>query len=130
MTTMPSSRDPVKTARCHPRALVGRQARRRDLDEELATYLEEAAQDTMRREGINYEAALRQARAEMGSMEAIKDEVQSAGWESIVDTLWRDVRYSLRQLRRSPAFAFMVILTLALGSAPTPRSLRSYRPSC
>jgi hypothetical protein len=36
------------------------------------------------------------------------------GWNS-VGTLWQGVRYSLRQLRRSPGFAAVAVLSLALG---------------
>ncbi|HEU4692775.1 MAG TPA: ABC transporter permease, partial [Vicinamibacterales bacterium] len=44
-----------------------------------------------------------------------KDAVRDVGWESLVESIWQDVRYALRGLRRSPAFAAVAILTLALG---------------
>lgn len=87
-----------------------------ELDEELRSYLEAATEDKMRRRpGLTYSEAMLAARLEMGNMESVKEEVRSAGWESALDSLWKDVHYGMRQLLRSPGFAFVAILTLALG---------------
>jgi predicted permease len=67
------------------------------------------------RSGMSQEQALRAARVEMGSAEAVKEEIRSAGWESTLETFWQDIRYGLRQLKRNPGFTLVVVLTLALG---------------
>ena len=65
--------------------------------------------------GMTPEDARRAARVEIGSIEAVKDHTRDVGWEAMVEQTWRDVRYAARTLRRSPAFAAVVVVTLTLG---------------
>ena len=73
-----------------------------------------AAEEKMNN-GMNRKEALRAVRLERGSLELSKEIVRSGGWESIVDTLWRDVRFGLRMLRKSPIVTAAAILSLALA---------------
>jgi predicted permease len=96
------------------RALLHRRQTERDMDEELRAFLDAAAERRMRR-GMPEAEARRAARVEMGSMEAVKDEIRAAGWESAVEALWTDLRYSVRVLAKASVFTSVVVLTLALG---------------
>src|SRR5688572_8092414 len=96
------------------RGLFGKDRLERDLDDELRAYLDAAIERKMR-DGLDRDRATRAARVEMGSVAAIKDFTRDAGWEVALETIWRDLRHGVRTLRRSPAFAALAILTLALG---------------
>ena len=85
------------------RSLFRKEQVDRELDEELRAYQEMAADDKMK-EGMSRKEALRAVRLERGSLEVSNEIVRSGGWESIVDTLWRDVRFGVRTLRKSPGF--------------------------
>ncbi|HTE44034.1 MAG TPA: ABC transporter permease [Gemmatimonadaceae bacterium] len=96
------------------RTLVRKNDVERDLHDEVEQYLEMATQAHVR-DGLAPDAARRAARIELGGVEATKENVRSSGWDASVETLIRNIRYSLRALRRNPAFTIVVVLTLALG---------------
>ena len=96
------------------RTLLWKRHHEQDLDDELRAYLEAAVEQNMAA-GMSREEALRAARISLGSLEATKDAVRDVGWESRLESVWQDVRYAFRGLRRSPGFAAVAILTLALG---------------
>jgi macrolide transport system ATP-binding/permease protein len=85
-----------------------------ELDEELRGFLELAAEEKMK-QGMSRKGAFRAVRLERGSLEVTKEVVRSGGWEFFLETCWQDLRYGLRQLRRSPGFSVLAILCLTLG---------------
>jgi predicted permease len=85
-----------------------------DLSEEMRLHLEERVEQ-LQREGLSLHEAERRARIAFGNV-ALMEERSRAVWQwPSVESMWGDVRFVVRQLRRSPGFTFAAVVTLALA---------------
>jgi predicted permease len=85
-----------------------------ELQEEINAYLEEEAAENMAR-GIPPDEARRQARIRLGNCQRVRETVWKQNTVTIIDNLWRDLRYATRTLARTPAFAIISIIVMALS---------------
>ncbi len=71
--------------------------------------------DELMEEGMSRDKAERTARREFGNVTLIEERSREAWQWPTVESILSDVKFSLRQFRKSPGFTFVVVVILALG---------------
>ena len=85
-----------------------------DLNEEMASHLEFAIEENLRR-GLTPEEARRQAMIRFGGVMQAKEQQREARGLPGLDIFMQDLRYACRILLRDKSFTLIAVLILALG---------------
>jgi predicted permease len=97
---------------------IGNLFRRRSLeseiDAEIRAHIEMRTQDNVAA-GMPLAEAQRDAMVRFGGRTAMKERVTGADAALVLESVWSDLRYACRQLRKNPGFGVTAISVLALG---------------
>jgi predicted permease len=104
----------LENLRLRARFLFRRRVVEREMDEELRFHIEKEIEENLR-EGMSPAQARRRALVAFGGEERYREQIRDARGVRPLEDLMRDIRYAVRQLRRTPLFSTVAVVTLAVG---------------
>src|SRR5258705_3163724 len=96
------------------KGLFQKDARERDLTDEIESHLQMHIDDNIRA-GMSPEEARRVALMKLGGMDQAKEAYRDRATIPFLESVVQDLRFTLRQLRKHPAFTFTATVMVALG---------------
>jgi len=96
------------------RGVFAKDALESDIAQEIESHLQMHIDDNLRA-GMSPEEAKRVAVMKLGGIDATKEAYRDRSTIPILESTIQDIRFTLRQLRKNPAFAITATLMVALG---------------
>ena len=85
-----------------------------ELQDELQAHMVMRAQHNMA-DGMPEEEARLKARRQLGNPALLMEQMRRQDTLQGLESVWQDVRYGLRQMRKSPGFSVMAVLIVTIG---------------
>src|SRR5215813_7949162 len=104
----------LRQTRARWRRFLRRRQLDRDLEDEIRFHLEMRARWN-REAGLSPEAALIAARRQFGSQIRWKEAIREMWSFGFIESIFKDVRYAIRSLVKTPVFSVAALLALTLG---------------